>query len=156
MPDKKPFSVRILLGLIFLKILVAPIILALYLMTGDVDASDMSFLAGIRQAINNNFGVGYGISGGNTGYLIGKMLIPLLVVFALLFTVSRRKFKWAVVAVCFDLLVSMAGGMPVMSIVILVLVLTNPTKRYLQRKDNKNTPPSEAPIDYELMNNGKG
>jgi len=151
MPDKKPLSVRILLGLIFFKIIIVPTIIAAYLMTGDVDASDISFSGGLRQAINDRFGVSFGVSGYDVGYIMGKLGIPLAISFLLLTVVSRRNFVWTVVAVSLDLLVSMASGLP-LPIVMLVMVLTNPTRDYLKGKDNKGIPPLSAPIDYDLMN----
>jgi len=152
MPDKKPLSVRILLGLILLKIIIAPTILAAYLMTGDVDGSETSFAGGFRTAINDRFGIGYGISGYHTGYLVGKLTIPLFIALLLLTVVSRRNFVWTVVAVSLDLLVSMTSGLPIVPIAMLILVLTNPTKNYLKRKDTPGALPPSTPIDYELMN----
>ena len=152
MPDQKPPSVRLLLGLTLFKIIVAPAILAAYLMTGDVEESDRSFANGLRTVINNRFDVGYGISAYGVGFIMGEMAIPLLILFLLLAMVIRRNFVWAIVAVSLDLLVSFRAGPPVLSIVMFLLVLTNPTKNYLKRKNDKSTPPPMAPIDHGLMN----
>jgi hypothetical protein len=151
MPDKKPLSVKVLNILLWLKIAALPLILLMYFATSDVaDATERSVAAGMRQALIERFNVSYGYSAYEFGYLVGNLGIKIIPAILLLIFVAKRKFTWVIIFLCLDFLFALSSGFPLLSIVVVVLVVTNPTRNYLKRK-NSDVPPPSAPIDYDLM-----
>jgi hypothetical protein len=153
MQDKKPLSVRVLITLYWLRVAGLPVLLLMYVATGGVvDETERSVAAGMRQAIIDRFEVGYGYSPYEFGRLLGNLAIPVVFALVLIMLVRKRKFIWVIVFASIDLLIGFAsGGFPITSLIGFILILTNPTRNYLKRK-NTDVPPPAAPIDYEMMN----
>jgi hypothetical protein len=121
-------------------------------LTKDVTVGEESIRAGMRAALNNRLGLNYGFSSYEFGYLMGSVMFPMLFVALVFLFVLKRKFVWVVVFAVLELIVGLAFSFPFLSIIILVVILTNPTRDYLKRK-NKSSPPSAMPIDYDFKDN---
>ncbi|MEZ4688481.1 MAG: hypothetical protein R3B47_21190 [Bacteroidia bacterium] len=131
MTNIKPITVKVITGLLVFKLIVIFLTIAFFYFTKDIDPNSRSALAGIRDGIielndldKTNFG--YAL-----GRLIGKQVIPFLLMILALVFVHERRF-WPILIVLFlNLLIEASQGIPLLTIIMIILLWTRSAKSYL-------------------------
>jgi hypothetical protein len=93
-------------------------------------------MAGIREGLIEKFNLNSNNLEYEFGRLIGKLFIPILLGILTLVFVVNRKFWSTIIAVSLDLIMGLSQGVPLLTVVILIIILTNPTRNYLKLKNN--------------------
>lgn len=136
MNSKKPLSVKIVIGLTLVKLIIILLTISLFYVTKDLDPTEGTTMAGIREGLIEKFNLNSNNLEYEFGRLIGKLFIPILLGILTLVFVVNRKFWSTIIAVSLDLIMGLSQGVPLLTVVILIIILTNPTRNYLKLKNN--------------------
>lgn len=137
---KKPFLVKLTLGLIIYKLCIFALTIFIFYLVKDVESSPDSYASGIRKEIIEVHNLEFTDNAYGLGLLIGKLLIPIVLnTLAFIFFVSRKFLPLACVMLL-DLVVSFSQGFPLLTVVITVLIFAKPTQMYLAKSEEPSLP----------------
>tara|TARA_Y100000815_G_C13032389_1_gene383628 strand:+ start:192 stop:611 length:420 start_codon:yes stop_codon:yes gene_type:complete len=139
MTENKPLVVKIIIGIILLKLTIILLTIGLFYLTKDLDPTTITAMTGIRDGIIEKFNLNSTGLEYEFGRLIGKLLIPAILAILTLTFVVNRKFWFALIVVSLDFMFGLSQGFPLLTIVILIMILTNPTRNYLKNTNPNNT-----------------
>lgn len=131
MSEKKPVIIQGITALLAVKLVIALLTLILFYFAKDLPLGAETALAGMRDAVVDQFGLDISDPDYAFGQLIGKMIVPSLLTFGALLFVLMRKFWPTVVVMTLDFLFGLSQGIPIMAVIILILLWTNPSRDYL-------------------------
>lgn len=131
----KPKTINVIKGLLIFRLSLSAIFVILFFFIKDIDPSQRSFLSGLRNGIAASLHSEESDSNVLLGYLIGQLIIPVVLALLQIKFVNARKFIPMLVTVILDLLFGLSQGFSLFPIIILIIILTQPTKGYLKNAD---------------------
>ncbi len=137
-PLKRPVSVIIAMILLCLKLLASISLILMYAVVSKMDPGDNAVLRGVKQGFDKTFGGEGSDTAYALGYLAGTLFIPVILTISDLICVYNRKFVGSIVLTSVLIVVDCAGGIPFIPVIVLILLLIAPSRKYLQQKINKN------------------
>jgi len=134
MKSKKPTIVKVANGLILMKLITLVLSIALFYFVKDVDSSQQDITSGLKEGLIEAFNISSNDMDYAFGLLIGKLAIPILLLSLALTFFYNRKFGLVVAVMVLVFIVELTKGIPLLSLIILILLLTNPTRGYLKNE----------------------
>ena len=131
----KPTSIKIIKGLLIFRLILTGIIVVVFFFIKDLDSSQRTFWTGLKNGIIASLHLDSENTNTIFGYLIGSILIPVILGLLQIKFVNERKYKAMLITVIFDLIFGLSQGFSLFPIIILILILTQPTKNYLKNKE---------------------
>lgn len=135
--DKKtmPTSIKAIKILLFFKLSIIVLTVASFWFLKDIDSSTRSVLSGIKDGIIDHFDLA--VDNKNTEYqfgrLLGNLLIPFLLIILLIFSIKEKRFIASIIFISIDIVFGLAKGLPILSIILLILILTTSSRIYLKQ-----------------------
>jgi len=149
MIDKKPSGVKVIIGITTWKLVAILVIIGTFYFTRDMDPAARNVAAGMRDAIIKRFSINMANFDYELGRLIGKFVMPALLAIITLVSVYSRKFWLAIIVIIADLLIGLVHGFPILTLIILIIALTNPSRSYLKNKNNGTLVSENDPTSVE-------
>jgi hypothetical protein len=134
--DKKPGNILIINVILAMKAFVFAATIIVFIFIKDVNPNERSFLSGMRRAIYEKFNLKSEDAHYFLGYLIGQLLIPIILTGLIFVFLKERKFWPMIIVVILDILYGLPVGIPVLSILILILVCSLPARNYFKGIEN--------------------
>ncbi len=132
MKFQKPLRVKVVIVMTTLKLAFMLLTIVLFYFTKDLEPGARNAMTGIRDGIIEGYGLNYNDLNYAFGKLIGRSIFPLIFAGLTLYFITLRKFWPTIVAVILDILTGFSLGIPLFTILILIVLLTKPARNYLK------------------------
>jgi hypothetical protein len=135
MIDKKPWTIKVIIGLFITKLIFIALIIITFGIVKDIDSDTRTGGAGIKDALVSSFNLDMSNSAYAFGTLIGTNLIPALVAILGIIFILNRKFIPSLIILIIDLLIGLGMMNPFIAITNIILFLLKSSKNYMKGID---------------------
>ena len=129
---KKPVTVKIVLGLLFVKLFFLLTIIIAFYIVKDADSQSRTALSAIKDSLVKKYDLDISNPPYAFGTLIGWNLIPMIITILGIIFILKREFKATVITFSIDILVGLIQMNPIVAIINLVLILQKKSKMYFK------------------------
>ena len=135
MTTMKPKPINLIKGLLILRLTLTALIVIIFFFIKDLDNSQRTFWSGLQNGIIASLHSDDSDPNILFGYLVGQALFPVILALLQIKFINDRRYIPMLITVILDLLFGLSQGFTLFPIIILIVILTQPTKNYLKNGD---------------------
>jgi len=135
MTDKKPWTLKLIIGLSVLKLFFVALIVITFGIVKDIDSATRTGGAGIKDVIVSKYNLDMSDSRYAFGTLMGIYLFPAIIAVLVIIFILNRKYMPTLVILIIDLFIGLAMMNPFISIINIILFLQKKSKNYMKGID---------------------
>ena len=135
MTTMKPKPINLIKGLLIFRLTLTALIVIIFFFIKDLDNSQRTFWSGLQNGIIASLHSDDSDPTILFGYLVGQALFPVILALLQIKFINDRRYIPMLITVILDLLFGLSQGFTLFPIIILIVILTQPTKNYLKNGD---------------------